>query len=359
MIRSYRSIAGTAILLVAPVMAAAQARGTSQTPKIPTVFSAIDSEEAYVGDTGIPSRRIQSRTESNGREVVKETMEAPGMDGRFSVASETTTETVRTATGAQIKRAVYIPDANGRASIFETTEIEVQTQKDGSGTSVSTTFKPDLNGRLDFSIRQVQEIKVPSANVKQIETSTFLPGINNSMIESERIQTTERKVSAEVTQTESKLTLRDGNGRWQTTETRNREERTAGNQRTSEETIQRPNDSGALVLKEKIVTTQSKSGSQDQTVTETFSTKTGKLALEQRTKVTTTPTPGGGQEIVREVEGRRPAAPYEPVRVIERTVETMRQIGPDRWEIQKEVFALDGNGRLTPVQTQKGQATGK
>ena len=362
MIRSSRSVVGITVLFVVPVVAAIQQpRGTSQNQKSsPPTFSSIDTQESYVGGAQAPSRRVLSRTEVNGREVVSETIEAPNMDGKFTMLRESTTETVRTATGAQIKRDVFIPGANGGRSLLETTQTEVQTRSDGSGRSDATTFKPDLNGRLRFSIREVQETKVPAANVKQTDTTIFLPGINESLIESERLQKTERKVSADVTQSESTMSLRDGNGAWQTTEARNLEERTSGNQKVAEETIRRLNDSRtALVLSEKIVTTQSTSNGQDQKLIENYSTKTGKLTLDQRTKVTTTSTSGGGQQTVREVEGRRPAAPYEPLVVIERTVETLRQIGPDRWEVERQVFALDGDGRLKPVLTEKGQAKGK
>ena len=58
-------------------------------------------------------------------------------------------------------------------------------------------------------------------------------------------------------------------------------------------------------------------------------------------------------------EARNPAAPNQPLRVVERTVETFRQISPGRWEVQRQVFALDGNNRLSPVLTEKGESAGK
>jgi hypothetical protein len=62
---------------------------------------------------------------------------------------------------------------------------------------------------------------------------------------------------------------------------------------------------------------------------------------------------------VREVEGRKPGSPNEPLRVIERTVETVKQTGPNQWEVQREVYALDGNGRLVAVTKERGKASGK
>jgi pyruvate carboxylase len=64
------------------------------------------------------------------------------------------------------------------------------------------------------------------------------------------------------------------------------------------------------------------------------------------------------QKVV-EVEGRNPAAPYGPLRVEERIVETVRAVGQDRFETQRQVFTLDGNGKLVPAMADKGQSVGK
>ncbi|HET9943382.1 MAG TPA: hypothetical protein VFR05_08575, partial [Terriglobia bacterium] len=84
-----------------------------------------------------------------------------------------------------------------------------------------------------------------------------------------------------------------------------------------------------------------------------------RLELSQRVRSTTSATADGGQQTVREVEERDPVNPNAPLRVTGRTVDTIRRVGPDQWELQRQVFALDGNGRLVPVATEKGQATGK
>src|SRR5206468_1542836 len=147
--------------------------------------------------------------------------------------------------------------------------------------------------------------------------------------------------------------------------TRNQEVRTAGAaERMEEETVQRLNANGAFAPAERRVTRQSAANGQTELVTETYSQIAGSgvsdpLGLSQRLRVTTVGTADGGQQTIREVEVRNPVAPYEPLRVVERTVETVRAIGPDRWEIQRQVFALDGNSRLVPIMTENGEATGK
>jgi hypothetical protein len=274
------------------------------------------------------------------------------------MSQQTTTETVRTgADSTQTKRDVFVPDAQGRPRLTESTQTDVQTSRDGSSRSVSNTMTPDANGRLSTSSREIQETKSVSPTVIQTDTTIYRQGLNEQLVESERLQQTERKVSSSVTQSESTRFGRDANGRWHATEAWNQEVRTAGAGQITEETVRVINENGTLALSEKRVTTQSKSGGQDQAVTEIY---TGtRQELSQRVRTTTSTTGDRGQEIVREVEERNPLAPNAPLRVVERTVETMRQIGPDRWEIQRQVFGLDGNGRLVPILTEKGQAVGK
>ena len=353
MIRSFQNVAGIVVWLVAPAIAAVQQTGPRQPPASSTSSTI---EEAYAG-AALPTRRVQTRTSSNGREVLTETTETPGPDGRMKMSQETTTETVRTgADSTQTKRDVFVPDPQGRPRLTETTQTDVQTSRDGSSRSVANTMTPDANGRLSISSREIQETKSVSPAVKQTDTSIFRPGVNEPLVESERLQETERKVSSSVTQRESTRFLRDGNGRWQATEARNEEVRTAGAERITEETVRRIGENGSLALSEKRVTKESRSGGQEHAVIETY---TGtRLELSQRVRTTST-TSDRGEEIVREVEERNPVAANAPLRVIERTVETKRQTGPDRWEIQRQVFALDGNGRLVPVLSERGESVGK
>jgi len=363
MSRSFQSV----ILLVI-VISAASSAGARQTPKGPPATPASSEiERRYAGGNGIPSRRVQTRTESNGREVITETTELPDIDGRMRMALETTTETTRTgANSTQTKHEVYVPDGQGRRRLLETSQTDVQTLGAGSSRSVTDSFTPDLNGRLNVSGRQVEEIKTPSANVRQTDTTIYIPGINQPLLENERLQKTETKVSNALTQTESTRFLRDGNGKWAAAETRSEEVRTAGAERTSEETVRKLNVNGKLEVSEKKITKQSKSNGQDETVVETYAQNVeglvgagDRLELNQRVRNTLVVTPDGAQQTTREVEGRSAVSPNGPLRVIERTIDTVRQVGPNQWEVQRQVFALDGNGRLVPVLTEKGKALGK
>lgn len=362
--RSFQSI----IVILALLTVAAPHSRAQQAPKgPPATFSSSEIERSYAGDSGIPSRRVQTRTQSNGREVITETTERPDADGRMRMALETTTETIRTgADSTQTKHDVFVPDGQGRRRLLETSQTDVQTLGAGSSRSVTNSWIPDLNGRLSLSGQRVEEIKTPSANVRQTDTTIYSPGLNQPLQETERLQKTETKVSNALTQTESTRFLRDGNGKWQTAETRSEEVRTTGTERVAEATVRKVNVNGRLEVTEKTVTKQSRNNGQDETVTENYAQNVegivgggSRLELNQRVRSTVAAAADGSQQTIREVEGRSAVSPGAPLRVIERTIETVRQVGPNQWEVQRQVFALDGNGRLVPVLTEKGQATGK
>jgi hypothetical protein len=138
-----------------------------------------------------------------------------------------------------------------------------------------------------------------------------------------------------------------------------------GGGRATEETVRRPGLDGNLYVGERSVTTQSGINGQSETLTEIYTDSAlgvagveGRLQLEQRVRLTTANS-AAGQQTIREVESRNPGAPRDRLRVTERTIETLRRVGPDRWEVQRDVFALDGNGRLAPVRTERGEAVGK
>lgn len=361
MIRLVQSVFVILILLAVPLHAAVQQRTGP-----PEQFSNSTLERSFASGAAVPSRVLTTRTESGGHEVITETTEVPGLDGKLRLSFETTTETFRTSPDStQTKHDVFAPDAQGRRQLVESTQTDVQTFRDGSQRSVSNTNTPDLNGRLALSTREVEETKSPSPNVTETDTTIYRPGIHEPLEKSERITRTERKVNSSLSQSDSTHFEVDTNGRWQTIESRSQEVRLEGDRRVTEETVRRPGLDGKLYVGERSVTTQSKSNGQDQSITEIYSDNAlgiagteNRLQLSQRVRVTTA-TSASMQQTTSEVEERNPGAPGDRLRVTQRTTETRRQVGPDRWEIQREVFALDGNGRLISIQTEKGVAVGK
>jgi len=150
---------------------------------------------------------------------------------------------------------------------------------------------------------------------------------------------------------------RDLNERWQPMEARSVEIRDVGpSERWEEETIRRPDSSGALVLSERHITHRFEANGIQQAVTETFAPDvpapsgfTSHMTLRERVRVSTTATPDGGRQTIEEVERRSDAAPSDPVQVVRRVVETVRNAGPDRWVTERQIFERDLNGRLVPI----------
>jgi hypothetical protein len=159
-----------------------------------------------------------------------------------------------------------------------------------------------------------------------------------------------------VVQHDSTHLVRDINGRWQPIETRRGEAREIGAERIEEDTIQRRDINGKLALDEKTVTRRSNANAQDDVVIEIYAPyvdglprSDSRLPLSQRVHRTTTATADGGRYTIEEVEGRNLVAPNDPLRVIRRTVTTVRQIGTDRWVTERQLFERDVNGRLRLV----------
>jgi len=153
------------------------------------------------------------------------------------------------------------------------------------------------------------------------------------------------------------------NGQFQAVETRNHEVRKTGaTSSTEQETINRVDANGTLNPFARNVTSRSATKDQDQVVNESYAQSpnqpAGRLELKERSRITTTTTSDGGTQTVQELERVNPV-PNGGLRVVERVVETVRRVGPDQWQTERQLFQLDVNGRLVPTIGASGQSTGK
>jgi hypothetical protein len=252
--------------------------------------------------------------------------------------------------------------------LIETSEADQQKLSDGTSRTGTNTWVPDSSGRLGLSSRQVQDIKAVSPDVQQTLTTVYAPGIDQALSETERVQETQRKVGSNLVQTDTQHTVRDTNGKWQTTETRNKEvRRVSPAEVVEEETVRNLDGDGRLTLSERTVTRRSGTKGSEQVVTDVYSNNIpgqarpsgSALELDHRVRVTTTPAANGGSQTITETEARSPIVTNGPIQVVERTVETVRQIGPDRWETQRQTYTLDGTGRLVLTNDVKEESRGK
>ena len=114
---------------------------------------------------------------------------------------------------------------------------------------------------------------------------------------------------------------------------------------------------GREAVSEEVVTHRARTKDEERVVIETYerSIEAGRLALTQRVNRVTTVT-GDGSQTVEETAERNPAAPSEPLRVVQRSVTTVRRSGTDSYVSERQVFERDANGRLVLVHKQTESA---
>jgi hypothetical protein len=357
-----QQIAGFSLLVVVTAASAAaqQRSDTADTAAAPATRV---TNLTYPAGGVIPLRRVERRTESGGRKIIIEATETPGVEGKWEPIEEIVTDTSR----GQAKRDVF-RFYLGRQRLAETTQLELETRAPEKNTrNVQRTWITDLDGRLTLSSGYVEETKLVSPGIQQRTATLSLQSPEGSLHEVERRESTEHQVSSAVAQHDSTNSVRDLNGRWVATEARSGQTRGIGSaEHVEEETIQRQNLTGALAVRDSVVTRTSETNGEKRVLTETYSQDAegfvrsdNHLALRQRLRRSTTATTDGGESTVEEVEARNPVAPNDPMRVIRRTLLTVRRVAPDRWVTERQMFERDLNGRLVLVADDTEETTEK
>jgi hypothetical protein len=110
---------------------------------------------------------------------------------------------------------------------------------------------------------------------------------------------------------------------------------------------------GRDTVSEKVVTHRDRTTDEEQVVIETYVPLiyADRLELNRRVRRVTTVTQDGSQT-VEETEERNLGSPGEPVRVVQRSLTTVRRSGRDSYVSERHVFERDANGRFVPVLTQ-------
>ena len=117
---------------------------------------------------------------------------------------------------------------------------------------------------------------------------------------------------------------------------------------------------GRDAVSEKVVTHRARTDNEERVVIEIYLPfmYADRLELNQRVRRVTTVTQDGSQT-VEETEERNPASPGEPLRVVQRSVTTLRKSGSgtDSYVSERQIFEPDGNGRLVLVRKQSEQTS--
>jgi hypothetical protein len=137
-------------------------------------------------------------------------------------------------------------------------------------------------------------------------------------------------------------------------------QQSAGTETETIATLRNRDLNGTVSVDEKVVTHRTRTNDDERVIIETYlpSIEAGRLALARRVRRVTTVT-HDGSKTVEDTEERNRASPSEPLRVVRRSVTTMRRSGTDSYVSERQVFELDVNGRFVPVLSQVEQASGK
>jgi hypothetical protein len=351
-------LVGVCLWLVITSAGAAGQPGSDTTAQPPQAPPASVIERTYpIGDV-LPWRRVETRTESGGRELVVQTDETPGVDGRMEPVQEISIETIRTgADTGQTRRDVFGFGAGRQRRLLETTLSRQGTAAGGARRTIQDTWVSDVNGRLGLKSRRIEESRLTAPDTHRVDTTLLRQGIDGALRETERTEDTERRINPAVVRHDVTHLVLDMNGRWQPTEARRTEIRDIGSsERLEEETVLRRDTAGVLVVSERNVTRRSEANGRAQVIVETFARNMDGFPrsdspreVRQRVQMTTTATADGGRNAVEELEARSPVAPSDSLRAIRRIVTTVRRTGPDRWVTERQIFQVDANGRLAPV----------
>ena len=317
------------------------------------------SERVFVGDGFAPSRIVERRSESAGRQRVVQTEESIGPDRRWIPVEEIVTETARDGNGTvRTRRDVFGFDADRRRVLRETTDTTAEPSTNGIARSIADTRAVDINSRFELTSRRIEDVDTVDSDVRLTTTTLLTRGINGGLRETERTIHAERRLGPSLVRRETAHALRDANGRWMPIASYVADVRSMGPEHVAEETVHRPDLNGRLAPTERGVVRRSQSNGQEQVTVETYSQDAegfarsgGRFALSQRIRRSTTTT-SDGHATVEEVEARNRVSPSDPMRVVQRTVVTVRTIASGRQVTDRQVFELDVNGRLTPVLTE-------
>jgi hypothetical protein len=115
---------------------------------------------------------------------------------------------------------------------------------------------------------------------------------------------------------------------------------------------------GRDAVSEKLVTHRTRTDNEERVVIESYIPLeyADRLALNRRVRRVTTVTQTGSQTI-EDTEERNPGSPSEPLRVVRRSVTTVRASGADSDVAERQIFEPDGHGRLVLVRRHSEQTS--
>jgi hypothetical protein len=324
----------------------------SQCSEGKTWTTTTDSRNDNLIPTRLPTRIIESHTQTGARTLDERSVQLGGADGYFEPYQDIEKETVQVdGTTVRTTTRTFARDINGARSLVQVTEEERRTLPSGDSHVVRVTSNPDVNGRLEPVQREILETKRVSPDTAETNTIVMLPTANGL---APALKTLEiRKEGANHTVESRKIiSLPDVNGNWKVNETRKTVTEQDAGHRIKEERVSRLDAEGKLEEVSRIVSDESETEAEGkQNVVKTYSvdvpgtTRDGSLHLIER--VTTAQRTGTSGERVSEkrVEEPNPGDHDSGLHLSILVNETMIA-GPSGEESAVTIRGRDANGNL-------------
>jgi hypothetical protein len=320
-------------------------------------WTATSEQRSLSGDSN-PVRTVQSHTERDGRKVDRQEVERLGPDGRYEPYADTEREEVRIdANTVRTVQRSFARGPDGQKTLVQVTEEESRALSDGQQRLVRSTSSPDVNGRLRTVQRELQETRQSSPGVQVTKTTIMTSNIDGNLAPSVQIEERRTKKDNHSLEFHKSTLLPNGNGGWQVSEVREGVV-TEGNDksRTKDERWLQPRPDGTLMLVGRTISKETGNGSAEQRETvEEYSTNVaggfgdGSLQLNRRVTTVRRVRADGQKTTQEQVEQTNPADPSEPLRLTQKTIDTVRlKPGGSSSEI-RTIESLNANGDLGVV----------
>ena len=133
-----------------------------------------------------PQRRLHTRSESDGRRVVVETVEGRNIEGRVGPLGEVVTETTEAGETTHTRQDVFRVTVDGRRRLEESNESRQETRSNGTTSAVHSSWVPDLNGRLRLASQVLEETRTLAPETRRTDTTLLVTDINGTVREIQR-----------------------------------------------------------------------------------------------------------------------------------------------------------------------------
>jgi hypothetical protein len=330
----------------------AQAQGSSDASS----HSWTSTTQQQLPSNNNPTRTSETHTESGGRVIDNQSVQAMGTDGHYEPYLDVQKESVKVdANTTRTVERTFGRDSDGRKTLVQVTEEEKRTLPGGEVKVVRTTSDPDANGALQTVQREVLDTRQISPDVQETKSTLLTASPNGGLTPS--VQTTDRetKTGDHNIDFRKSTSLPDSNGNWQLSEVREGTVKDDGKDRTKEERVLRPGADGNLSVVERTVSKESENAAGEKR--ETMATYSTNLpgtpiddSLHLNQEVTTVHRKANGVQTTQTlVEQRNPAEPSGSLRVTQEAIDVIRPGGAGTTRETQTLQSMDSNGELGVV----------